>query len=470
MKNLFTAFLCLFLTGPLIAQEYEIKVKIKGSTPSEKPVYLAHYFGNSQYIKVDSSKLENGQYLFKGDKELKGGIYLIVLDPSHYYDFIFDGKERKFSIDADTSDYVGTVKFTNSKENNLLFGYRKFLKDKSGEAAQLNKAITGAKDEIEKETARQSMMQLQEEVATYMKEYIQKNQGSFAAKVVQVNQEPEIPKEVPVLANGKKDSTFAFRYYKAHFWDGMDFSDERFLRTPFLQTKLDKYFKDLVYQIQDSVIVASDYVLQKSKANKEVYRYVLWWVTNKYENIDIVGLDGVFVHLAENYYLNDADWLDEEQRKKFEDRVRVLKPLRTGLVFPELILSDTLGNVVDVAKTKGKYTIVYFYSPDCGHCKDAAPELISYHEKAKERGIWIYNIAVDYELDKIKEFIKKYKTGGMINAWDSKGKYYFREKFDIYSTPTSYILNEKRQIIGKRIPIEEFDRFIEFYEKNQATR
>jgi thiol-disulfide isomerase/thioredoxin len=146
-----------------------------------------------------------------------------------------------------------------------------------------------------------------------------------------------------------------------------------------------------------------------------------------------------------------------------------LKPLRTGLVFPELKLSDMDGREFEVKDNDAKYTIVYFYDPDCGHCKEAAPELVEFQEKNKDK-FTIYNISVENDLDKIKKFVESYKTGNMVNAWDAKGRYYFREKFDIYSTPTSYILNEKKEIIGKRIQIEEYNKFIEFYENRQKER
>ncbi|SOE23093.1 Thiol-disulfide isomerase or thioredoxin [Spirosomataceae bacterium TFI 002] len=447
---------------------YDIKVKLK-SGPADKYIHLAHYFGYNQYIKVDSAKLENGEYRFSGDEKLKGGVYLIVLNTSKYYDFAYSGNETNINISADTTDYVGTVKFEGSKENDVLFTYRKFLKDKGAEAAALNKLMSTEKDPAIQEENRQKMMNLQTEVAKYMKDVVEENKGTFAAAIIKANFEPEVPKEIPLNVDGTKDSTFAFRYYKGHFWDNIDFTDERILRTPFYQTKLEKYYKDLVFQIQDSIIIDSDRILKLSKQNPEVFRYTLWWVTNKYENIDIVGLDGVFIHLAENYYLKEADWLDSTQRAKFEDRVRILKPLRTGFTFPELKVTDMNGREFEVKENKSKYTIVYFYDPDCGHCKESAPKLVEFQEKNKGK-VSVYNIAVEYELDKIKGFVEKYKTGNMVNAWDAKGRYYFREKFDIYSTPTSYMLNEKKEIIGKRIPIEEFDRFIEFYEKRQQEQ
>jgi thiol-disulfide isomerase/thioredoxin len=445
---------------------YDIRVKMNVGS-ADKYVHLAYFLGYNQYIKVDSAKLENGIYQFKGETPLKGGIYLFVISPAKYYDFIVSGDEPAFSFEADTSNFVNTVKFTGSKENDILFGYRKFLQEmnKKAEAVNRNSQLTS-------ENKRAEMLGLQEEVTAYMDKIATDHAGTFAAQVVGINREVQIPKEIPLNADGTKDSTFAFRYYKAHFWDNINFADSRILRTPFLQTKLEKYFKDLVYQIQDSIIYDADKIIKLSKQDPEVYRYVLWFVTNKYENSDIVGLDGVFVHLAEEHYLKDADWLSEEQREKFAERVRILKPLRTGEVFPNLYVYDVSGKPHTVTESKGKYTIVYFFSPDCGHCKDAAPELVAYAKAAKTRGIEVYNVSVDYEPEKLKEFIEKYRTGDMLNLWDKGQHYYFRESYDVYSTPTSYILDEKKRIIGKRIPIEEFDRFIEFYEsqKNKLSQ
>ncbi|MGR3810668.1 thioredoxin-like domain-containing protein [Jiulongibacter sp. NS-SX5] len=463
------ALLIVLLTSFGFAQqEYSIKVKLEGG-PQDKYIHLAHFLGYNQYIKVDSAKLENGVYHFEGEEPLKGGIYLIVLSSSKYYDFIYSGDEKAFEIEADTTNFVRSVQFKGSKENDILFGYRKFLDSMNDKAAAVNASIDQTAPDANK-LRREKMMALQKEFKDYMNSAIDDNEGTFAAKVIKANKEIEVPTEIPLNPDGSKDSTFAFRFYKAHFWDNIDFSDDRILRTPFLQTKLEKYFKDLVFQVQDSVIVDADRVVGLSKQNPEVYRYVLWWVTNKYENSEIVGLDGVFVHLAEEYYLKDADWLSEDQLNKFKERVKILKPLRTGEVFPRLYVYDTLGKAHTVQESNAKYTIVYFYSPDCGHCKDAAPDLVEYAKKAKEKGIAIYNVSVDYELEEMKEFINKFGTGeDMLNLWDQGHHYYFRDNYDVYATPTSYILDSEKRIIGKRIPIEEFDRFIEFHERKQSS-
>jgi hypothetical protein len=49
---------------------------------------------------------------------------------------------------------------------------------------------------------------------------------------------------VPPVARhpgGKYDSTFAYRYFKDHYWDDTWFFDERLVRTSFFEEKLDEY-------------------------------------------------------------------------------------------------------------------------------------------------------------------------------------------------------------------------------------
>jgi thiol-disulfide isomerase/thioredoxin len=288
--------------------------------------------------------------------------------------------------------------------------------------------------------------------------------------------EPELPKEVPLLPSGKKDSTFMYRTYKNKFFENVDFSDERMLKTPFIQNKVEKYFKDLVFQVTDSITTDADRVLRLAQKHKDVYRFVLWMMSNKYENINVIGLDGVFVHLAENHYLKNADWLDATQKAKFQERVDILKPIITGKVMPLLILQDTLGRDVNLMDIKSKYTLVYFYRYDCGHCQDHAPDLMKFYEENKDKGFAIYHAGthetgdMKEELEKTKGFIKKYKTEKLINVLDLKLRYDFRKRYDVYKTPTIFLLDSEKRILAKSIPLEDVKGFVEFHEKQLAAK
>jgi hypothetical protein len=156
-------------------------------------VQLAHYYGNSQFLKVDSAKAENGVIRFKGKAGLQGGMYVVVLSASKYYDFLVSGTESEFTIEADTADFLNTVKFTGSKENEVLYSYRKYLSDKTKDAMAIQKALQTYKEPEAQEANKKKMKGMQEEVTSYIKNTIKANEGSFAAKIIKVNMEPELP-------------------------------------------------------------------------------------------------------------------------------------------------------------------------------------------------------------------------------------------------------------------------------------
>ncbi|MGL4631154.1 MAG: redoxin domain-containing protein [Leadbetterella sp.] len=445
---------------------YKIDVKIKGTTDGQK-LYLAHYYGNTQFIKVDSAEIKNEQLTFAGKTDLKGGVYLVVIDPSKFFDVIISGEEKEMSIETDTASLGRNVKFKGSKENLLTVSYREYLAKKSQQAKEINDKFSGSKaTDEDKKLGGQKMDELRKEVDAYIEGFLKENGNTFAGKVVRVNQEPTIkPEDLPLLPSGKRDSSNILNIYKSKYFQNLDFSDERFLRSPFIQTKIEKYFKELVYQIPDSIIVDADRVLKQAKKNKDVYRYVLYLIANKYETTDIVGLDPVWIHLAENYYLKDADWMDSAQTAKFKARVNILKPIQTGKVMPNFILQDFQGKDHTFFESKSKYTIIYFYSPDCGHCKDNAPKLAKYYEESKDKGVTIFHVPTDHDEKKIKEFVTTHKLEALNNIWDAKMRYDFKSKYDVYSTPTSYILDKDKKIIARRISIEEIPKFLEYYDK-----
>lgn len=466
MKKLLV-FCCLLHFSGMAQQKLTVKMPVPAGNPH---LTLAHYFGYKQLTKVDSVQAgPDGNFTFtSGPEGWKGGLYMVMVSPAKYFDLVLSGKENDIHMEFDTTDYVGTVKFKNSAENDLMFGYRKFLTQrmKAGEALQ-------AKLKEEKNPAKSAALQkelegMQKEVNTELKRLSSASSGVFAGKLLRANIEPEIPEQIPVLPSGKKDSTYPYRMYKAQFFNNLDFSDDRMIRTPFLESKMERYFSTLVYQKSDSLKKETDAVLKRASANKDVYRYALWYLTNKYENTDVVGLDGVLVHLYENHYLKNGDWLDSASRARFQERLAIMKPLETGKVMPSLVLKDAEGKVRDLAGQKAKYTVVNFYSPTCGHCRDSAPTLVKFQDDHLKQGIVVWNVATDQErdLEEMKKFVKEFDAGRLLNVYDPERKYDFFTRYDVYSTPTVYILDERKRIIGRRIPIEEVMGFIQHYEKN----
>ena len=75
------------------------------------------------------------------------------------------------------------------------------------------------------------MKAIDKSVIDYKLNFEKLHPDKFLSKIFMATKEVEAP-PAPILANGKKDSTFGYWYYKNHYFDNFDIADDRLLRTP----------------------------------------------------------------------------------------------------------------------------------------------------------------------------------------------------------------------------------------------
>src|SRR6185436_11798213 len=230
------------------------------------------------------------------------------------------------------------MKVKGSKDNELFYYYLNFIGDKSKEMEPLKAEYEKAKSDREKKAVQKKMDDLNKVVTDMKTKFMTDNPDAFMTRVFKTSQEVEVP-DPPKNPDGSIDSTFQYKYYKAHFFDNINMTDDCMLRTPVLFNKIEQYIKKLTLQIPDSINAAADYVAELARPNSEVFKFVVWWVTNTYETSNIMGMDAVFVHMTEKYYTADqAFWVDSTQLAKIQDRAKKLKPLLIGKKSKNLVL------------------------------------------------------------------------------------------------------------------------------------
>jgi len=459
-RTLFSLAVFFLLSFQLKAQEaYNIKLRVTGV--KDTVAYLAHYYGKNSYIVKDTSRVDGtGNMVFSGNKALPGGVYLVVL-PKGYFDAIITD-QQKFSLETDTASFVNKMVVTGSKENTLFYDFQRYMVENGKKAEGLGKKLKDkSPDSV---SIRAQLEAIDKDVTDYRKKFVTDNAATYTAKVIKMSFDPEIP-EAPILSNGRPDSLFAFNYYRQHYFDNIDFADERTLRTPLFHNKIERFVKQMTYQIPDSINKSADFLISKVK-DQELLRYCIWFITNSYETSEIMGMDAVFVHMAQNYYLaGKTSWVDTATMKKIKDRYTILKPLLLGKKIPNAYLTDTTEKVRELHKVKARYTVVFFYDPDCGHCQKETPKLLEFYKKNKSKGVAIYAASTQRKVDGWKKFINEYKTQEFINVWDSLTVTDFLKVYDVYSTPVIYVLNENKEIIAKRLGVEQLEDFINNHSK-----
>lgn len=442
-------------------QGHDIRFKIRGY--KDTTAVIAHYYGDNQYVPKDTARFDGkGNIRFHKKKELPEGVYLLVLPANKYVEFLVG--EQVQMLEFDTVDAINTMKVKESVENEVFYSYQKTMASKAKEAGPIKAQLAKTKNADSTAAIKKQLEAIDKDVKTFRDKLFTDHPKSFAVKLFKSAQDPEVP-DPPTLANGRKDSLFQYRYYKSHYLDNIDLTDDRMVRTPVFHNRIETYITKMTLQIPDSINAAADLLLKKAKG-KEVFKYLVWWITNNYEKSQIMGMDAVFVHMAKNYYLNGkAYWTDSAIVNKMRDRVKILEPILIGKKAPNMFLTDSLGKLITLDGFKAKSTILMFWASDCGHCQKEVPKVYEFYEKNKSRGIDVYAACIDRKADDWKKFIREKKLN-WTNVWDSYVATDFKNIYDIYSTPVIYILDENKKIVAKRIGVEQLPDFYDNYFKD----
>lgn len=444
-------------------------------------LYLGCYYGKFKNL-VDSAWVDaNSNAVFKGKTKLPGGIYFLVTPrKAILFDFLMDDKQQ-FSIKADTTQPDKAV-VTGSADNDLFQDYSKFLAQKAPHMNDLQTQFKAAKTAADSTRIRTELVKAGKELNDYRENIIKEHPESMMAVFFQAMKRPEAP-PIPTLPNGTKDSLYPMHYVREHFFDGVDFTDDRLLHTPFLDPKVEEYFKYYVMPQPDSVIQEVNYILLSARASKDMYRYWLGRFTDKYINPEIMGQDKVFVFLFNQFYSKgDTSWLTAKQKEFIFNRAYSLMANQIDEPAPTLNLKDSTNKVLPLYSVKAPFTFVLFWDPTCSHCKVQVPEVDSiYRAKWKAMGVKIYAVNVEEKegvSPEWKTFIHDHHLDGWVHVYQPKadheadnkaGRANYRQLYDVFQTPTMYLLDANKNIIAKKLSLEQFDQVMQAKMKAQQT-
>jgi thiol-disulfide isomerase/thioredoxin len=473
MKNLLLMFALLIVTLLSAQNGYEINVTLKPF--KNQYVYLGHYSGK-QYPIVDSVRLnEKSEGVFKGQTKLGGGIYFIVYPSRDKFVEILLDKEQRFTVIADTSTLPASKKFINSPDNELFDRYQRFMNERGRSVDSTSKALQNPAKPADTVFLRQRLQKLNKDISDYRSQIMAKNPTSILSMLLHMMGEPEIP-PASQHPGGKYDSAYAYQYFKSHFWDGINFWDDRICRTPasLFEDRLDKYFNTLVTPSADSVIKELDWMLGYASVSKELSRFLLVKFITRYLNMKYMWEDAVFVHLFQKYFADkDYDWLTPQGKKIITDRGYSLMANIMGNQAENISLADTSGVIKNLYSDTASYTLVCFWDPLCGHCKETLPVLDSmYQAKWKAKGMKIYAVAKEVGGTKKDwlDFIRAEHLQDWINVYYSKEDEKSRldanipsysQLYDVQTFPTLFLLDKNKRIIAKKLSWQQADEILE---------
>jgi len=468
----FLIFLCFTLSAS--AQQkagYELKFKITGL--KDTTIYLGYYYAEGTYVRDTARVNSKGEFFFDGKETLPQGIYFLVLDKTRLFEpgFVL-GSNQHFTLESNKDDIVKNMVVKNDLDNKLFFDNMLFNMERNKEAEPYIKILqdTTVNDEAKKKAARDGFARVNETVQEYQSKIIAANPRTMTARLLKSTRKIDIP-EAPKRADGTIDSTFQLRYYRAHYFDNFDLSDDALIRLPqpVYSQKVNEFLDRLYPPQSDSLMKAIDYLVSKAKKNPETYKYMVFTLVLKYQNPEIMGLDAIFVNLNDKYFETGEMnfWANERYRKNIKEHADRLRKSLIGNAAPNLIMQDEFLQPRSMYDIKNKYTILFIFDPDCGFCKTETPKLVNFYTKNKSKfDVEVFAVSADTSMKKMRDYIKQFKmTWITVNGPRTYvGSYH--DLYDAMTTPMLYIIDERKKIIAKKIPIERLEEFFTNYEKS----
>jgi len=444
----------------LSAQDtHKITVKIDGY--DQDILSLANNVLDKQYIVDTAARNDNGLFVFESDTSaLPKGIYLVVLAPNNeYFQLVIgDDPDQEFQLVTST-DNLAKVTVNSSKENELFFDYLGYLDGMSEKTTPFRELL---KDSTLTDAQRAPIMAelnvitalVNDEQARIVKEH----PASFVAAIIKVNQ----PNDPPAYEDldAEKRNMAKLEWLREHYFDPINLKDDRLLRTPFLFGRINYYVDKLFVQHPDTLAQVIDGVLAQMDQKSDMFKYYVVHFTNQAANSNIVGMDGLYVHMIDTYYkTGKAFWSDPEQVATMIENADKTRPLLIGKQAPNMKMKRRDGTPVELYDLEANYTILYFWQFECGSCKKSTPIMKEFYAKWKGRGVEVFSICTKQgEIDKCWDYIDEQEIGDWLHATDRYQRFY--KDYDIRSTPTIFVLDENKKIISKRIGAKQLDELL----------
>ncbi|MBT1699869.1 TlpA family protein disulfide reductase [Fulvivirgaceae bacterium PWU4] len=469
------AITCLILiSSGLFAQTgYKIGFKVQGL--KDTTAYLGFFLQERTYIKDTAKVNSKGEFLFEGRTPLAEGVYFLVLNNARLFDFIVSANQR-FSLETSTEDFIKNMVVKGDEDNKLFFENMLFVASLQKEADPFVKIVQDSTlSEDQKKAAREGLNKINTKANTYNNQIISQHPKTLTTRLLKMNTPVHVP-DPPKKANGNIDSTFQFRYYRQHYFDNFDLGDEAMLRTPkvFYAEKVKDYLDRLFVQHPDTITKAINSLAAIAKRNQETYKYLVWNCVVNYQNPTIMGLDVVYVNLVDKYFTSgEMDyWLDKKTIQNMKEYADKLRRATIGTAAPNLVMQDQNLQPKALYDLKNKYTIVYFFKPSCGHCREETPKLVTFYNANKKRfNLEVFAVSTDTAMQEMKDFIKEMKTPWItVNGPRSYLKTHFMNLYYAETTPTVYITDDKKKIIARRLDVEQIEGFLANYEKMAAQK
>jgi len=419
-----------------IDSDWVILYRIEGT----KQVFVGNTTIRTDSMAFNGKKKAVGRFEFTLNPQAKPGAYRINYrtEGEGFLDFFYNKENVSFRFNPEYPEQ--SVVFSKSAENKL---YREYI-------AAISK-VQGKLDSIQISAFQNTKVDLK---APYKKAYTKVN--AIQNKYVELSKDKYITTIIKAsVQNNSADILTSIDAYlfniKTTFFNQLDFSNKTILNSSFLTDRIVSYLFYINYsddnRTQQKLYKESiETVLSKIK-NQPYKRDIIEFLIvqfEAYKNLEIID------YLFENKYNKLPEAL---QNEKFKAEKIALFATEIGRIAPDFLWKETGKNLkLSTLNDAEKYVLV-FWSTSCSHCLREIPQLHTYLKNKKN--IKVIAFAIEDDAFVWENYSKNNLYGWHnvlgLNKWQNETA----KTYQIFSTPSYFVLDKNKKIIAKPDEIED---------------
>lgn len=400
--------------------------------------------------KLDSVQLDaQGNALFKYGVRLDPGCYELLLPNDVVLPILLD-EDQTVALSTQATCPIECMQVRGSFENTLLYNTLQYDTNLGVRFQAQVEELQAMGQQLDQAQIDQLRQQYFFEQKNYYTSIFSEYPNSLFTKYEKAKQAPAILNDI--VADPTLDVAARQEGMLSHFWDNVDFSDERLLHTTVAFDKLWEYMNRYVPNQTDIKLQAVDILMEKVLDHPAYYKFFAKWLADDYMPPfnGQMDPDAFYIHMVDNYLTTErAFWTDSLHLYAYQLRAEDMRNSLVGMKGESFQACDPAGREYALDDIKAPYIALFFYHSDCEHCIKETPVMVQRYREMKDQGLEVVAVAMSTPEDEWNAFIEKNEMD-WINVTDADNNSIYKKYF-VRATPEIYLLNPDRTIIGKHL-------------------
>jgi thiol-disulfide isomerase/thioredoxin len=257
------------------------------------------------------------------------------------------------------------------------------------------------------------------------------------------------PEEIP-------ETTKAFR--------NLDYTDQRLYKSGLFKDAIESHFWLLensgnsLDKVFEEMKIAIDAMMVKLATNEKIFNEVTDYL---FDLLEKHSLFQASEYLALKVLNEGSCTINSDLANQLE----TYRAMKKGNIAPDMIFEkahfvNSNLTINKLSEINSKFTVVVFGASWCPKCKEELPEIAKLHDKWKTKGVEVLFVALEDNKNTFVEFAKAFPflSYSDLKKWESK----IVKEYYVFSTPTLFLLDNKREIILRPNSVKQMDAWVDW--------